>query len=162
MWNQNSPGEKAGLQAGDKILEVDGKPVTRFSGMNDSVTWNVIRSEGETIPFRGRARRPATLAFGRALQGAEQRLAAQERAPGFDLSRDHAGDRSGAAEDAGRGRRVCSTATSSSDYDGKPIYSPIALADLRRSIARGSKPISLAVDRDGQELTRDRHAAAFA
>ncbi|CAN5565861.1 RIP metalloprotease RseP [soil metagenome] len=46
-----SPGEKAGLQAGDKILQVDGKPVTRFSGMNDSVTWNVIRSEGETIPF---------------------------------------------------------------------------------------------------------------
>ena len=47
----DSPGEKAGLKAGDKILEVDGKPVTRFSGMSDSVTWNVIRSEGEKIPF---------------------------------------------------------------------------------------------------------------
>ncbi|MGI8889415.1 MAG: RIP metalloprotease RseP [Chthoniobacterales bacterium] len=46
-----SPGEKAGLKAGDKILEVDGKRVTRFSGMNDSVTWNVIRSEGDRIPF---------------------------------------------------------------------------------------------------------------
>ncbi|MEO8045567.1 MAG: RIP metalloprotease RseP [Spartobacteria bacterium] len=46
-----SPGEKAGLKAGDKILEVDGKRVTRFSGMSDSVTWNVIRSEGEMIPF---------------------------------------------------------------------------------------------------------------
>jgi regulator of sigma E protease len=46
-----SPGEKAGLKAGDKILEVDGKRVTRFSGMNDSVIWNVIRSEGDTIPF---------------------------------------------------------------------------------------------------------------
>ncbi len=47
----DSPAEKAGLKAGDKILEVDGKRVTRFSGMNDSVTWNVIRSEGDTIPF---------------------------------------------------------------------------------------------------------------
>src|SRR5256714_12091760 len=47
----NSPGEKAGLRAGDKILEVDGNPVTRFSGMNNSVTLSVIRSEGETIPF---------------------------------------------------------------------------------------------------------------
>ena len=51
MSSPDSPGEKAGLKAGDKILEVDGKPVTRFSGMNDSVTWNVIRSEGDTIPF---------------------------------------------------------------------------------------------------------------
>src|SRR5262249_41220485 len=46
-----SPAEKAGLLAGDKILSIDGKKVTRFSGMGDSVSWNVIRSEGETIPF---------------------------------------------------------------------------------------------------------------
>src|SRR5439155_5321596 len=37
---------------GDRILEVDGKPVKRFSGMNDSVVWNVVRSEGPTIPFK--------------------------------------------------------------------------------------------------------------
>ena len=47
-----SPGEKAGLLAGDKILEVDGEPVTRFSGMTKSVVWNVVRSEGATIPFK--------------------------------------------------------------------------------------------------------------
>src|SRR4029077_5041009 len=47
-----SPAGPAGLQAGDKILEVDGKHVTRFLGMNDSVSWAVVRSEGETIPVK--------------------------------------------------------------------------------------------------------------
>lgn len=46
-----SPAVKV-LQPGDKILEVDGRPVTRFLGMNDSVSWAVVRSEGETIPIK--------------------------------------------------------------------------------------------------------------
>src|SRR2546430_6787321 len=43
---------KGQLQPGDKILEVDGKPVTRFLGMNDSVSWAVVRSEGDTIAIK--------------------------------------------------------------------------------------------------------------
>ncbi len=46
-----SPATKVDLQPGDKIVQVDGKPVTRFLGMNDSVSWAVVRSEGETIPI---------------------------------------------------------------------------------------------------------------
>lgn len=47
------PGVQPGLKVGDKILEVDGQPVQRFGGMGeDSITWRIIRSEGETIPVK--------------------------------------------------------------------------------------------------------------
>src|SRR5205085_3436569 len=48
----DSPALKTGLSPGDKVLEVDGKPVKRFLGMNESVSWAVVRSEGETIPVK--------------------------------------------------------------------------------------------------------------
>src|SRR5213592_1184244 len=47
-----SRAQKAGLQPGDKILEVDGKPVRRFLGMNDSVSWDVVRSEGDKVAVK--------------------------------------------------------------------------------------------------------------
>jgi regulator of sigma E protease len=47
-----SPAAAAGLQAGDKILEVDHHRVTRFGGMSDeSIQWRIVRSEGVTIPI---------------------------------------------------------------------------------------------------------------
>jgi regulator of sigma E protease len=49
---KDSPAEKIGLRPGDRILEVDNKPVTKFGGMGDSVTWRIVRSEGATVQVK--------------------------------------------------------------------------------------------------------------
>jgi regulator of sigma E protease len=51
---QDGPAAKAGIQPGDRILSVDGHPVTRFSplgGGRESVIWNIARSETPVIPI---------------------------------------------------------------------------------------------------------------
>ncbi|MEM7384561.1 MAG: RIP metalloprotease RseP [Verrucomicrobiota bacterium] len=40
------------LKPGDEILEIDGRKVERWQGMVDSVVWNVVSSQDETIPFK--------------------------------------------------------------------------------------------------------------
>jgi regulator of sigma E protease len=46
------PAAMAGLKPGDEILEVDGKKVTHFVSGTNSVKWDIIRSEGDTIAFK--------------------------------------------------------------------------------------------------------------
>ncbi len=44
------PAGKAGLQAGDKIIDIDGHRVTQFAPpAEDSVTWRIVSSEGTNI-----------------------------------------------------------------------------------------------------------------
>ena len=146
----NSPGEKAGLKAGDKILQVDGKPVVRFSGMNDSVTWNVIRSEGETIPF-------VVERDGRQLHLSVQPYIAPSSSwrrksvrqvmiyPAITPVIDQVQPKTPAAAAGLKHGDIIL------GYDGQRIYSPVALGAYVES--RANQPIALLVDRHGQKLT---------
>lgn len=48
----DGPADKAGLRAGDKVLEVDHQPVTKFGGMGDSVTWRIVSSTGDKVQMK--------------------------------------------------------------------------------------------------------------
>lgn len=146
----NSPGERAGLKAGDKILSVDGKAVTRFSGMNDSVTWNVIRSEGQSIPFvverNGRQLSLSVVPYIAPSSGWRRKSVRQVLIyPATTPLIAQVQPKTPAAV-AGLMRGDIITG-----FDGQPIYSPIALSAYVETHA--GKPISLAIERNGQPFT---------
>ncbi len=48
--HKDYPAAEVGFMEGDKILEIDGYPVDRFSGVSKhSIMWRIVSSEGETI-----------------------------------------------------------------------------------------------------------------
>jgi regulator of sigma E protease len=146
---KDSPAEKAGLLPGDRILKVDGNQVVRFSGMNDSVTWNVIRSEGETIPFvverDGQQINTEVEPYvaprsGWRRKGVRQVLIYPATTPVIDEVQP---DTPAAVAGLRHGDVIRS-------YDGNRIYSPVALAAYVES--NGGKPISLVVERSGVQV----------
>ena len=49
---RDGPADKVGLHPGDQILEINNLPVTKFSGIGDSVMWRVVSSEGEKLEVK--------------------------------------------------------------------------------------------------------------
>jgi regulator of sigma E protease len=126
-----SPGEKAGLKAGDKILEVDGKRVTRFSGMNDSVIWNVIRSEGDTIPVvvdRNGQRLAFSVVPYKAATGLWRRKSVRQVLI-YPASRPMIDQVEAGSPAAAAGLRPGDVI---GGFNGQPMYNAIALADFIR------------------------------
>ncbi|HEV3410306.1 MAG TPA: RIP metalloprotease RseP, partial [Chthoniobacterales bacterium] len=146
---QESPALKAGLRAGDRIIEVDGKPVRRFSGMNDSVVWNVVRSEGATIPFKVE-RNGAILDF--AVEPYKAETAGWRRKsvrqvlilPAQTAIIDKVLPQS-PAEEAGLAHGVVIRG-----FNGEPIYNPVALSEYIEK--NPGEPLTLQVMRGGTLL----------
>ncbi|MBA2431357.1 MAG: RIP metalloprotease RseP [Chthoniobacterales bacterium] len=146
---EESPARAAGIQPGDKIIEVDGEPVVRFSGMNNSVVWNVVRSEGDTIPIKVE-RNGAVLDFNVAPHIAEtsgwrrksvrQVMIFPAQTPIIDQV---VADSPAAAAGLTHGDVVRAV-------NGTPVFHPAAVADF---INRNpGQPITLQIDRNGQVL----------
>ena len=145
----NSPAEKAGLRPGDKILEVDGNLITRFSGMNNSVTWSVIRSEGEAIPFvverDGQQLAFSVVPYKAPTHGWRRKSVRQVLIyPATTPVIDEVQPKTPAAAAGLRHGDVIL------GFDATRIYSPVALADYVETHA--GKPITLQVDRHGRQL----------
>ncbi len=145
----DSPAAKGGLLAGDRILEVDGQPVKRFSGMDNSVVWNVVRSEGPTIPFKvernGAVRDFSIVPYiaetsGWRRKSVRQVLIMPAQTP--------------IIEEVQPGTPAAEAGLQPGDvivgYNGVKIYTPVALADYIEG--HGQEPLTLQVMRDGQLL----------
>jgi len=147
---EDSPALAAGMREGDKVLAVDGQPVDRFMGMGNSISWRVIRSEGEKISFEierdgkvmtfatGYVKAEKTSRWGRA--PLRQVLIGPKITPLVDLVQPGS-----PAERAGiRHGDVIS------EVNGKRIYNPVLLSEAIET--NPQKPVTLVVIRGSEQI----------
>jgi len=146
---KNGPADQAGLKPGDRILQVDGKPVSKFLGMGDSVTWHIVRSEGDTVPvtvdrngevktFYPKPSKEPTKAWQR------KSLRKIQIAPAYDLTLSEL-ETNGAAKAAGLKPK-----DQILSVDGQKLYSFASLEDYAQS--HPGQALTLACVRDGKPL----------
>ncbi|QQY10310.1 MAG: RIP metalloprotease RseP [Candidatus Xiphinematobacter sp.] len=143
----NGPAAGAGIHVGDKILAIDGHPVSRFAGagqVNDTIVWNVARSEkptirislvrgGKRLAFDIRPVVPQTNSLGR--KGFRQIGVAPAQLPVIANIFENS-----PAWQAGLRKRDAIVAT-----NGQKVYSVRELADIIK--VRGIQPLKLTVQR---------------
>ncbi|MCE0523475.1 MAG: RIP metalloprotease RseP [Methylacidiphilales bacterium] len=150
----NDPADKAGMLPGDKILSIDGYPITHFMGMGDSVIWRIVTSTAPTIPIeveRGSAKLTLTVS------------------PQKDLEHDHAWWQRGSTRKIGIGPAEESLIIKKllpdspalaaglqpgdkiTQMNGQPIYSEAAIIYWLKD--HPYEPITFQVMRDGAAKT---------
>lgn len=146
---EGGPADEAGLRPGDRILTVDGVGVERFGGMHDSVTWQVIRSEGDVIPFGierdGRRLTVDVPAETADNEGWWQRKSLRQVMIYPQTTPVVARVEPGSSAEAA-GLRPSDRILSA---DGRRLYHFQQLAGLR--MEAGSEPVELVIQRDGEE-----------
>ncbi len=149
---ENSPAEKAGIKAGDKIISINGNPVRGYAGTLDSIFESIVLSKGDKIEFvieRPGVTTPITLTseFKTATTKWYQRSGLRQVGIGPVLDHIEISDVSSGspAEKAGfrRGDSIIS-------INGQPFKdSALALAFIKEN---NSKPIEFEVKRKDQLL----------
>lgn len=149
------------LQLGDEVISVDGKRVDTWSGLVDSVVWNVVSSGGDTIPFtvkREGEAEPITIPLaapeipdtkGGALGGFFKRPELRQvgRMGIASESQPMVGQLfpNGPAEQAG-----LQPSDVVVEANGQRVTSPIMISDVIK--AQPDQPINLGIERDGKRL----------
>ncbi|MDB6027221.1 MAG: regulator of sigma protease [Verrucomicrobiales bacterium] len=150
------PAWKAGLRPGDKILEIDGHPVTQFSSQSeDSITWRIITSEGTNIAIKyvrdGKEdiaypapTRPATKWYER--KSLRKLLISPEQE---SIVYEVFTNSPAAVAGLKRGDKI-------TQLNGEKVYSPMAIMSLEESMTNAAniKPVSIKVKRDSEEFEK--------
>ena len=149
-----SPAAEAGVLPGDTIVSVDGHAVGRFGGMGaDSITWRIVRSEGDTIALdveRGEKKEKMTLIAKPKVPAKTNwwnRKGLRQIGIGPSVSAVIAQVAPGSAA-AAAGLQIGDVITA---VDGQRLLSPDDIYDAAK--AKPGKPLALTVDRAGQNVS---------
>lgn len=152
---EDGPAAQAGLQPGDRILSVNGAPVSQFSPAGNSrasIVWNVVRSEAPQIPVeyeRGGVTHTAyvapTIAPREGWGRSNLRSIGIAPASTPRIARVLPG-----SPEAAAGLQAGDFITQAG---GKPLYSLFQLEDLLKN--SGGKPLPVTIERGGQTFQKE-------
>jgi regulator of sigma E protease len=151
----DGPAWNAGIRPGDRVVEVDGHPVTQFAPPSqDSVKWRIITSTGTNIPIRyvrdGKEHLTAALPIRRPSHWYERKnlrqvlMDSEQKAVIYEV----ATNSPAAVAGLRRGDEVI-------EVNGRPIYSPMVLIHEEDEMTNHAvTPVTVKILRDGKTFEK--------